>query len=118
MKTYKCKIEEQVVTAIERLSYEYYTLQDNVAFLIDKHKDDPEFLSSEIFKKYQDDEINAKEKFEIAKSELEKALVPDTLKNHKISWNLDFPTRVFTITQQCDCEVELCEEEEKIFTII
>lgn len=117
MKQYKCEIESSVVSALERLSYEYQTRKDNIAFLMENHADDPAFLDSAIFQKYQQEEFDAKKTFETAKQEFQSAYVPNELKEHQISWALDYQTKILTITQHCDCEVELCEEEQKTLTI-
>ncbi len=117
MKQYKCEIEANVVSALERLSYEYETRKDNVTFLLENHADDPGFLDSAVFQKYQQEEFDAKKAFETAKKEFQNAYVPSELREHKISWSLDYQTKVLTITQQCDCEVELCGENLKTLTI-
>lgn len=116
MKQYKREIEASVVSALERLSYEYETRKDNVAFLLENHADDPGFLESAIFQKYQQEEFNAKKAFETAKQEFQTAYVPAELRRHQISWALDYQTKILTITQHCDCEVELCEEEQRTLT--
>jgi hypothetical protein len=114
MKKYVREINADVVSAMERLAYEYETKKDNITFLIDRHSDDPDFLTSEIFKRYQDDEIKSKADYEKAKKEFEGVFVPKELREHKITWELSFQTRQLTITQLCDCEVELCAEDQKI----
>lgn len=117
MKQYKCEIEASVVSALERLSFEYETRKDNVAFLLENHADDPGFLESALFQKYQQEEFEAKKAFETAKQEFQSAYVPSELREHKISWSLDYQTKILTITQHCDCEVELCGENLKTLTI-
>lgn len=117
MKQYKCEIEASVVSALERLSYEYETRKDNVAFLLEGHADDPGFLDSATFRKYQQEEFDAKKAFETAKQEFQAAYVPSELRKHQVSWALDYQTKILTITQHCDCEVELCEEEQRTLTI-
>ena len=117
MKQYKCEIEAIIVSALERLSFEYETRKDNIAFLLENHSDDPDFLESAIFQKYQKEEFDAKKAFENAKQDFQTTYVPAELREHQISWSLDYQTRILTITQHCDCEVELCEEEQRTLTI-
>ena len=117
MKQYKCEIEAIIVSALERLSFEYETRKDNIAFLLENHADDPDFLESAIFQKYQKEEFDEKKAFENAKQDFQTTYVPAELREHQISWSLDYQTRILTITQHCDCEVELCEEEQRTLTI-
>lgn len=107
MKRYQMDIEANVVSALERLNYEYEMRKDNVIFLLDAHKDDPNFLDTPMFKRYQSEEAEAKSRFEKGKAEFEDAYVPAELKGHRIEWSLDYNKRALTITQLCDCEVGL-----------
>lgn len=117
MRKYCKEISADVVSALERLAFEYETRRDNVTFLMENHIDDPAFLDGAMFQRYQQEEIEAKKTFETAKKEFETVYVPNELKEHKIMWSLDYQTKVLTITQMCDCEVDLCAEDLKTLTI-
>lgn len=117
MKQYFREIPEDVVNTIEKANYEYETLKDNVAFLLDQHQNDPDFLASDIFNRYQNAEVTAKMQYERLKKEFEKKFVPKEFSGHQISWSLEYNTKVLTITKMCDCEVELCGDTLNNFRI-
>ena len=45
-KEMKIALPEEVVILLERLHYEYNTITDNIAFLIEQYKNDESFLDS------------------------------------------------------------------------
>lgn len=105
MKSYEINLDSNVVTFIERLNYEYETLKDNVAYMINHFSSDDNFLQSNIFKKYQQDEIKAKINFERGMQEIYEKYIPDKYKEHRMGWNVDFRRKQLNITLFCDCEV-------------
>lgn len=91
------EIPEKFSVLLEKLHYEYYTMKDNVALLIDQHKDDPTFLDSPLFEKYHDKEIAKKLEYETMKEELTKKYIPEDLVNTQYSWQMDFVNKQLVI---------------------
>ena len=88
------KIDENFVTLLERAHYEYFTMKDNVTFLIEQHKDDATFIDSPLFEKYHDREIAKKLEYETLKHELTEKYVPEEIKaTNQYSWNMDFENK-------------------------
>lgn len=110
-KVVKKKVDEKLVSYLERLSYEYEMCKDNVLYLINSHKDDAQFLDSDVFKYYEEKQLASKYAFENGKREFAKKVIPEELEGHKINWEIDFASHILQITQLCDCEVLLCGEE-------
>ncbi len=110
MKTHEIKLEQPVVTFIERLNYEYETLKDNVAYMVQHFGGDENFLESTLFRKYQDRQIQAKINFERGMSEVYEKFVPEALKEHRIDWKIDFRQCMLIVNQYCNCEVYYEEE--------
>ena len=86
-------IDENFATLLEKLHYEYYTMKDNVTFIIEQHKDDIDFIDSPLFEKYHDREIAKKLEYETMKQELVNKYVPEEIKNTQYSWQMDFTNR-------------------------
>ena len=91
------EIPENFSTLLEKLHYEYFTMKDNVTFLIDQHKNDIEFIDSPLFEKYHDREIAKKIEYENIKQELENKYIPKDLEDKKYSWKMDFQNKQLII---------------------
>lgn len=105
MRQYQIELNPDVVTYIERLFYEYETLKDNVSYMVQHFKFDKAFLESDLFRKYQQNEMNAKMNYERGMQEVYEKYLPEKYKRHRINWSVDFRRRQLIIDQFCDCEV-------------
>ncbi len=105
MREYHFDLEPGAVTYIERLNYEYETLKDNVSYMVQHFSYDPDFLQSELFRKYQANQIHAKMNLEKAMGEIADRYIPQGLKEHRIGWSIDFRRNMLVVTRYCDCEV-------------
>ena len=91
-------IDEQFAVMLEKAHYEYNTIRDNVAFLIEQHKDDASFIDSPLFEKYHDREIAKKIEYEALKDELVKKYIPDDIiATNQYSWSMDFENKQLTV---------------------
>lgn len=105
MKQYNIELNQDVVTYIERLNYEYETLRDNVTYMLQYFSYDEEFLQSRLFREYQQNQIQAKTNLNGGMQEIYEKHVPEKYKNHRIDWSIDFRRKLLVIKQFCDCEV-------------
>lgn len=87
-------IDNEFALMLEKAHYEYFTMKDNVSFLIEQHKDDASFIDSPMFEKYHDKEIAKKIEYENLKDELTKRYVPEDIKAaNNYSWQMDFENK-------------------------
>ena len=105
MRQHQIELDTDVVTYIERLYYEYETLKDNVSYMIQHFSFNEDFQKSELFRRYQQNEVNAKINFERGMQEVYEKYLPEKYKSHRINWSVDFRRKQLVITQFCDCEV-------------
>ena len=96
-KEMKIALPEEVVILLERLHYEYNTITDNIAFLIEQYKNDESFLDSPLFNKYQDRQVAKRIEYETAKQEMQDTYVPEEIRNGIFSWAVDFPRKTLHI---------------------
>lgn len=90
-------IPENFAIMLEKLHYEYFTMKDNVAFLIDQNKEDSSFVDSPLFEKYHDREIAKKLEYESMKQELVDKYIPEDIKSKQYSWQMDFVNKQLVI---------------------
>lgn len=105
MRQYQIDLNPDVITYIERLYYEYETLKDNVSYMVQHFNSDKKFLESDLYRKYQQNEINAKMNYERGMQEVYEKYIPEKYKSHRINWSVDFRRRQLIINQFCECEV-------------
>ncbi|MGF6376841.1 hypothetical protein M2140_001919 [Clostridiales Family XIII bacterium PM5-7] len=103
MKKFRMKIDEKVISYLERTFYENEMTKDNIAFLITNYGE--LVLETEAFKAYEKKQIEAKMHYENAKAEITERYVAPTFGNHNVNWQIDFRTRLLYVTQMCDCEI-------------
>lgn len=90
-------IPENFSTMLEKLHYEFYTMKDNVTFLIEQNKDDPSFINSPLFESYHDKEIAKKLEYETMKQKLIDTYIPEDIKAKQHTWNMDFTNKQLTV---------------------
>ena len=108
MTNYILKLDEKSLSYIERYYYDYVVKRDNISFLLKENINDKEFLSSTIFKYYEDAEREAFKRYDLARQEFYNKVIPEHFKQHNISWTVDFLKQELTINMLCDCEE--CDE--------
>lgn len=83
---------------LERTHYEYFTMRENVTFLIEQHKDDVDFFESALFQKYQDKQVAKKMEYEILKNEVSNKYLPEEYRGKsQYSWRVDFENHTLII---------------------
>ncbi len=100
MKKFKIDIDEQVVLTIQRLDFEVQAREFIVKSLMQS-----DIANYEIFKQYHSEYVDYFSQFEIAKSMITNKYIPNALKEHETSWNIDYASKTLEITQNCNCEV-------------
>lgn len=107
VKTLNDKENAVNILEMERLNFEYVRIMDNICYLLDTRRNASSLFSSAIFKEYEERQYLIKAEYEIRKAELEKKTLPVYLAN--VNWNLNYQTREFIIT--FDCEPDESVEE-------
>lgn len=104
-------LPEDVVNYLERLSYEYESCKDNIAFLLDSRRDDENLLESVAFKKYCEKQDQTKAEFEEAKYQVQQKFIPKKLLDHKFNWEIPrWQQRELIVTILCDCGIDILNE--------
>ena len=106
MSSYVLKLDDSILSYIERYYYDYTVKRDNVLFLLKENANNKEFLSSEIFKYYEEQEREAYKNYDLARQEFYNKAIPEHFKQHNINWTVDFLKKEVTINMLCDCEDE------------
>ena len=105
MRKFEIVVEQQVVDYIERLAFEVEGQKRIVKELIMENPNNPEFLDSPTFLKYQARYEEKSAEYELAKRELQETNIPSTILEHSnnVSWELDFKTSILNVTVACNC---------------
>lgn len=113
MKTVKIKLPQEVVNEVQRAGLEMSSRQGVVDRYFEKHMDDEDALAfgSKPFRHFMSLLAEAEAEFELAKEAITDEFMPEYLKNHECEWNLDYNTRIMTITIKCDCDIPELDEE-------
>ena len=83
---------------LERTHFEYFTMKENVIFLIEQHKDDADFFDTALFQKYHDKQVAKKLEYETIKQEMINTYIPEDLrKDPKMKWTVDFENKLLII---------------------
>ena len=98
MTNYKIKIDENEMLKLEKLHFEYTMMQNNLAFMIDQHKNDVEFLDSPIFTAYLNKSANKLKEYQLQKDHIT-TLLPKELQVETNTWQADFVNRVIVVTE-------------------
>lgn len=108
MQTWKKQLnsneDARTILEMERLNFENMRITDNICYLLDTRRNDKALFDSDVFKEYEERQYLARAEYEIRKAELEKKTVPSYLGT--VHWNLNYYTREFTITLDCECNQE------------
>lgn len=106
MRTLIIKVDSKEAEYIERLDYERGFTKDVLQRIIESHPDDAGIVNGEAFKAYQKQGVELDAQFKVAVTELEQKYIPDTLKGHKIRWNLEYKTAELKVDILCNCAIE------------
>lgn len=102
MKTFNMEISEQLVDYIERLNFEVNAKERIVKTMLGDSSYE-NLMENENFLKYQERYEVAFTEYEMAKREVEAMIPKHFREGHQLSWNIDFATKVFSITFNCNC---------------
>ena len=98
MTNYEITIDENEMLKLEKLHFEYTMMQNNLAFMIDQHKNDVEFLDSPIFTAYLNKSANKLKEYQLQKDHVT-TLLPKELQVETNTWQADFVNRVIVVTE-------------------
>lgn len=94
----KKEYREQV-DYLSRLAYEVESSKNIIVEIMERHKNEINYLDNPIFKEYHSKFEKAFAKYEIAKGEFAKNVLPEEHKNNpNATWNLIFNDYELTIT--------------------
>jgi hypothetical protein len=107
MKTFTISLPEDAVNVVERAAYELNTRQSVVDRYLDRHATDPDesAINSKPFVYFMSLLAEAEASFEIAKQEIQRNYIPEWLNGHAFDWNLEYMTKLITVTVNCDCDI-------------
>ena len=97
-KQHAITIDENEMIKLERLHFEYTMMQNNLAFLLDQHKDDEAFLDSAIFSAYLKKSANKLKEYQLQKDHVT-SLLPKELQLPTNTWQADFLERKIVVTE-------------------
>lgn len=80
----------ELVNYLARLSYESEANKQVIAELIERHKDDEDFIDSALFKKYHKRYEESFAAYKLAQDEFSKTIVPKYSEKVNATWNLEF----------------------------
>lgn len=96
------KVDEKEIGELERSFYEYYTLKDTASFMVDNHIQEPEFINSEIFKKYQEELVKKCKEYEEVRNIFAFNNVPEKYidDDGKYFWEANFDNKTIIIKER------------------
>lgn len=100
MKNAQINVNEETVSLLQRLSYDVSSRRDTICFLLDQHKmdEDDTLLTSKVFNTYQSQLSSLSAEYELAKDEMIRTYVDESIIPNITNWNLDFSTGILNIT--------------------
>lgn len=112
MKTIIIDIPGEIVTPLERASFEINTRQAVIDRYLEKHMNDTDSsaIDSKPFNHFMSLLAKAEAEFELQKQEVSKQFIPEYLADHMVEWNLDYSTKEMTINILCDCDIPELED--------
>lgn len=103
MKKYSIDLPADVVLYIQKLHLEDNALSNIVSKVLTKDINASDKKFEKLFQDYKRNNFE----YTIAKESITNIFVPDKLKSHNISWQINFDNSKLEITQHCSCEVTL-----------
>lgn len=100
MKNAQINVNEETVSLLQRLNYDVSSRRDTICFLLDQHKmdEDDTLLTSKVFNTYQSQLSSLSAEYELAKDEMIRTYVDESIIPNITNWNLDFSTGILNIT--------------------
>jgi hypothetical protein len=101
MQTVVIDMDTDIVNEIEKIQYERDAYENLIIkYMSNNEIYDRDSRAFEIILKEYSIRYSLYEKY---KRSIEETMVPKDWKGHNISWELDFPSRMLTITKHCEC---------------
>lgn len=102
----------EIVEEMERIAYEKNAREHVIDRLFEKHQNDADggIIDSEPFKHFMAKLAEVLAEEELMMNKISKEVIPESLQEHSIQWNLDFATHELKVTIVCDCEIEGLDE--------
>ena len=112
MRKIKIDIGQNTCNYIEQLHFDLLAYERIIKYMLtdSSFENLDENSNSQKYHERYEKKITA---FEFAKEELVTTFIPTKLREHNISWNLDFTSHILTITVNCVCIDSLSVKEMK-----
>lgn len=88
--TFTIEADQESINYLQRLGYEIDSYMSVIDFLFSAHKDDPEFVDSEIFRAYQIKFEKVKVEYSKAKEEYGQKILRPIVEEHTGKAGIDF----------------------------
>lgn len=99
MITKKIKVEEQDMRMLERAYYDFCNIRDTINYMVDMHRDDPEFLKSASFIAFRAESGKAFKEYEEVKAVITLKYIPEEIiLANNYEWVADFDNDELDVT--------------------
>lgn len=116
MKVFKLAVNDELVSLLQRISFELEGQKRIIKELILENQDNPEFINNQAFITFNKRYEEKFAEYETAKADLQDKFIPKELlvKASLTNWELDYNTSVMTITYAGSEFDNISEEEIKV----
>lgn len=83
-------IDEPIMKDLRKLHFEYFSLKDTFAFILDQHSTDKDFFESNSAQKIKAELFDKFQEYELFKEDLTTKYIPDKYKGEEYSWQANF----------------------------
>lgn len=92
-------IDRDVVATLQKLDFEVTAREHIIKTMLTSDN-----VNKEIFSQYHSEYVDYFGQFEQAKGIVSTQLVPENLRGHDVTWEVDYAKSTLTLTINCDCE--------------
>ena len=99
LKKAQIEVNVETVNLLQRLNYDVSSRRDTICYLLDQHKSDPDdsLLTSKVFESYQSQLSSLDAEYQLAKDEMIRTHVDESILQKITNWHLDFGTHILSI---------------------
>lgn len=96
IKKVQIEVNPKTVSLLQRLNYDVTSRRDTICYLLDQHKldQDDTLLTSKVFQSYQSQLSSLDAEYQLAKDEMIRTYVDESIIPKITNWNLDFGTSI------------------------
>lgn len=93
------KLTEIEMKDLEKAFYEYLSMKDNMATMMEMHANDAGFFESDLFQRLADRQRDVYARYEVVKSEYTEKYIPEDLRDERYSWTADFANHKLVVNE-------------------